>query len=93
MNKQDLIDFVSDKTGLTKKDSSKSVDAVFDGIISGLKAEKEAKFIGFGSFAVQARAARKGMNPRTGAEIEIAASNGVSFRAGKEFRAAINDAV
>ena len=93
MNKQNLIDFVSDKTGLTKTDSSKSIDAVFDGIVSGLKADKEAKFIGFGSFGVQARAARKGRNPRTGVEIEIAASNGVSFKAGKEFRAAINDAV
>ena len=54
MNKQDLIDFVSDKTGLTKIDSNKSIDAVFDGIVSGLKADKEAKFIGFGSFGVQA---------------------------------------
>ena len=69
------------------------MDAIFDGIISGLKAEKEAKFIGFGSFGIQARAARKGRNPRTGIEIEIAASNGVSFKAGKEFRAAVNDAV
>ena len=93
MNKQNLIDFVSEKTGLTKIDSNKSIDAVFDGIVSGLKADKEAKFVGFGSFGVQARAARKGRNPRTGVEIEIAASNGVSFKAGKEFRAAINDAV
>lgn len=92
MNKQDLIDFVSDKTGLTKTDSNKSIDAVFEGIISGLRAEKEAKFIGFGSFVVQARAARKGRNPRNGLEIEIAASNRPIFRAGKEFRAAINDA-
>ncbi len=93
MNKHDLIDFVSDKTGLTKIDSNKSIDAVFDGIVSGLKADKEAKFVGFGSFGVQARAARKGRNPRTGVEIEIAASNAVSFKAGKEIRAAINDAV
>jgi len=93
MNKHDLIDFVSDKTGLTKIDSSKSIDAVFEGIVSGLKADKEAKFIGFGSFGVQARAARKGRNPRTGVEIEIAASNAVSFKAGKEFKESVNDAV
>jgi DNA-binding protein HU-beta len=93
MNKQHLIDFVSDKTGLTKTDSSRSIDAVFDGIVSGLKADKEAKFIGFGSFGVQARAARKGRNPRTGVEIEIAASNAVSFKAGKEFKESVNDAV
>ena len=88
-----MVEFVSDKTGLTKIDSNKSIDAVFDGIVSGLKAEKEAKFIGFGSFAVQERAARKGRNPRTGVEIEIAASNGVSFKAGKEIREAVNAAV
>jgi DNA-binding protein HU-beta len=93
MNKQNLIDFVSDKTGLTKIDSSKSIDAVFEGIVSGLKADKEAKFIGFGSFGVQARAARKGRNPRTGVEIEIAASNAVSFKAGKEFKESVNDSV
>jgi len=93
MNKHDLIDFVSDKTGLTKIDSSKSIDAVFEGIVSGLRADKEAKFIGFGSFGVQARAARKGRNPRTGVEIEIAASNAVSFKAGKEFKESVNDSV
>jgi len=90
MNKQDLIDFVADKTGLTKKDSLQAVDAVFDGIVSGLKGDKEAKFVGFGSFAVTAIAARKGRNPRTGAEIDIAASNRPTFKAGKEFKAAVN---
>ena len=47
MNKQDLIDFVANKTGTTKKDASNAVDAVFDGIVSGLKADKEARFVGF----------------------------------------------
>ena len=93
MNKQDLIDFVSDKTGLTKIDSNKSIDAVFDGIVSGLKADKAARFVGFGSFETRSRAARKGRNPRNGLEIEIAASNSVSFKAGKEFREAVNAAV
>ena len=54
MNKQDLIDFVANKTGVTKKDAHNAVDAVFDGIVSGLKADEEAKFVGFGSFAVTA---------------------------------------
>ena len=90
MNKQDLIDFVTDKTGLTKKDSGNAIDAVFDGIISGLKTNKEARFVGFGSFVTQAQAARKGRNPRTGEEIEIAASNRIAFKAGKEFKAAVN---
>ena len=93
MNKQDLIDFVSDKTGLTKTDSNKSIDAVFDGIVSGLKADKAARFVGFGSFEARSRAARKGRNPRNGLEIEVAASNSVSFKAGKEIREAVNPAV
>ncbi len=90
MNKQDLIDFVATKTGLTKKDSSQAVDAVFDGIISGLKSDKDARFVGFGSFAVQVSAARKGRNPRTGEEIDIAASKRPTFKAGKEFKEAVN---
>jgi DNA-binding protein HU-beta len=90
MNKQDLIDFVAEKTSLTKKDSSTAVDAVFEGIISGLKKDKEARFVGFGSFNVTASAARKGRNPRTGLEIDIAASNRPTFKAGKEFKEAVN---
>ena len=90
MNKQDLIDFVANKTGVTKKDAHNAVDAVFDGIVSGLKADKEAKFVGFGSFAVTASAARTGRNPRTGEEIKIAASKRPTFKAGKEFKASVN---
>ena len=83
-------DFVAEKTGLTKKDSSHAVDAVFDGIVSGLKSDKEARFVGFGSFTVQASAARVGRNPRTGQEIKIAASNRPTFKAGKELKEAVN---
>ncbi len=90
MNKQDLIDFVATKTGLTKKDSGQAVDSVFDGIISGLKASKDARFVGFGSFNVQATLARKGRNPRTGAEIDIPAGNRITFKAGKEFKESVN---
>jgi len=89
MNKQDLIDFVANETKLTKKDANQAVDAVFNGIISGLKANKEAKFVGFGSFKVQKTAARKGRNPRTGKEITIAASNRPTFKAGKELKEAV----
>lgn len=90
MNKQDLIDFVATKTGLTKKDSGQAVDSVFDGIISGLKANKEARFVGFGSFGINASAARKGRNPKTGLEIDIAAKNRIVFKAGKEFKETVN---
>ncbi len=90
MNKQDLIDFVATKTGQNKKDAGHSIDAVFEGIVAGLKADKEARFVGFGSFAVVASAARKGRNPRTGEEIAIAASKRPTFKPGKEFKEAVN---
>ena len=71
MNKHELIDFVATKTGSTKKDATQVVDAVFDGIIAGLKANKDVLFVKFGSFAVQVSAARKGRNPRTGLKFDI----------------------
>ena len=90
MNKQDLVDFVADKAKLTKKGASQALDAVFEGIITGLKTSKDARFVGFGSFNLQASPARKGRNPRTGAEINIPASNRITFKAGKEFKEAVN---
>lgn len=90
MNKQDLIDFVATKAELTKKDAHSAVDAVFEGIITGLKTDGDARFVGFGSFAVTASAARIGRNPRTGEEIKIAASKRPTFKAGKEFKEAVN---
>lgn len=90
MNKQDLIDFVAEKANITKKDATNAIDAVFEGIITGLKTSKDARFVGFGSFNLQATPARKGRNPRTGAEIDIPASNRITFKAGKEFKEAVN---
>ncbi|HAL94688.1 MAG TPA: DNA-binding protein [Chitinophagaceae bacterium] len=90
MNKQDLIDFVADAAKLTKKDAALAIDAVFSGIVSGLKKNQEARFVGFGSFKVQKSAARKARNPRTGEEINVAASNRPTFKAGKELKEAVN---
>ena len=90
MNKQDLIDFVDNAAKLTKKDANSAVDAVFDGIVSGLKKDKEARFVGFGSFKVKKTTARKGRNPRSGKEITIAASNRPTFKAGKDLKKAVN---
>jgi DNA-binding protein HU-beta len=90
MNKQDLIDFVANAAKLTKKDAALAVDAVFSGIVSGLKKNQEARFVGFGSFKVQKSAARKARNPRTGEEINVAASNRPTFKAGKELKEAVN---
>lgn len=89
MNKTDLIAKVAELTDFTKKDASKAVDAVFDAITGALKDGDSVQLIGFGSFEVRKRSARKGRNPQTGAEIEIAASNVPAFKPGKAFKDAV----
>ncbi len=86
MNKTELIAKVAEITDLTKKDSTKAVDAVFDAITEALKAGDKVQLIGFGNFEVRARSARKGRNPQTGEEITIEASKVPTFRAGKVLR-------
>ncbi len=91
MNKQELIDYVANEAGLTKADSQKAVEAVFDGITTTLKKGSDARFVGFGTFSVAQRAATTGRNPRTGEEIKIPASKNAKFKAGKELKDAVND--
>ncbi|AZR72766.1 DNA-binding protein [Anoxybacter fermentans] len=94
MTKTELIEKVAEKTGLTKKDSGEAVTAVFDIIIEYLAGEakkpeaerNKVQIIGFGSFEVKDREARKGRNPRTGKEIEIPARTVPVFKAGKSFK-------
>ena len=88
-NKQDLIAKVADATELTKKDSAAAVDAVFASIEEFLAKGEKVQLIGFGNFEVRERAARKGRNPQTGAEIEIAASKVPAFKAGKALKDAV----
>ncbi|WP_220739855.1 HU family DNA-binding protein [Leuconostoc miyukkimchii] len=88
-NKQELVDSVAKATGLTKKDATASVDAVFASIESALKNGEKVQLIGFGNFEVRDRAARKGRNPQTGAEIEIPASKVPAFKPGKALKEAV----
>ena len=88
-NKQDLIAKVAEATELTKKDSAAAVDAVFVAIEGFLAEGDKVQLIGFGNFEVRERAARKGRNPQTGAEIEIAASKVPAFKAGKALKDAV----
>ena len=88
-NKQDLIAKVAEATSLTKKDSAAAVDAVFAAIEGFLAEGDKVQLIGFGNFEVRDRAARKGRNPQTGAEIEIAASKVPAFKAGKALKDAV----
>ena len=90
MNKTDLINAVSDKADLTKKDASAAVDAVFEAIQGSLTEGEKVQLIAFGTFEVRERAARKGRNPQTGAEIEIPASKNPAFRPGKQLKDAVN---
>ena len=89
MNKTDLVNAVAESSELSKKDASKAVDAVFEAITSSLKSGEKVQIIGFGNFEVRDRAARKGRNPQTGAEIEIAASKVPAFKPGKALKDAV----
>ncbi|MED1125194.1 HU family DNA-binding protein [Bacillus atrophaeus] len=89
MNKTDLINAVAEKTELSKKESTDAVDAVFSSISEALAAGDKVQLIGFGNFEVRERAARKGRNPQTGEEIEIAASNVPAFKPGKALKDAV----
>ncbi|HAV52972.1 MAG TPA: DNA-binding protein, partial [Leuconostoc mesenteroides] len=85
-NQQELVDSVAKATGLTKKDATASVDAVFASIEEALKNGEKVQLIGFGNFEVRDRAARKGRNPQTGEEIQIAASKVPAFKPGKALK-------
>ena len=78
-NKADLIDGVAAKSGLTKKDATVAVDAVFETIQDALVDGEKVQLIGFGNFEVRSRAARKGRNPQTGEEIQIPESKVPAF--------------
>lgn len=90
MNKNELVDSVAAATELTKADAAKAVDAVFESITHSLKKGEEVRLVGFGTFVVKKRAASTGRDPRTGAEIQIAASMQPKFKAGKGLKDAVN---
>jgi len=86
LNKTDLINQVSELSGLSKKDAGKAVDAVFEAIGEALQSGDKVQLVGFGNFEVRERQARKGRNPQTGEEIEIAASKIPAFKPGKQLK-------
>lgn len=88
-NKAELIENVASSTGLTKKDATAAVDAVFESIQTTLSEGEKVQIIGFGNFEVRDRAARKGRNPQTGEEIQIAASKVPAFKPGKALKDAV----
>jgi DNA-binding protein HU-beta len=90
VNRNELVDTVSNKTDLKKSEASKAVDAVFDAIAEALKDGAEVRLVGFGTFSVASRAASEGRNPRTGEKIQIAASKQAKFKPGKGLRDSLN---
>ena len=90
MNKAELVSAVAEKTGMSKKDSEKAVNAAFDTITEALAAGDKVQLVGFGAFEVKERGARIGRNPKTKEEIEIPASRVASFKVGKALKEAVD---
>ena len=89
MNKTELINAVADKTQLSKKDAEAAITATVEAIAEALTREEKVQLVGFGSFETKKRAARTGLNPRTGAAVEIPASTVPTFKAGKALKDAV----
>lgn len=90
MNKQQLIDAAADSADLSKSDVSRALDAVLETVTDALKAGDRVAITGFGTFEVRERAARTARNPRTGEEIDVPPSRAPAFKAGKNFKEAVN---
>ena len=90
MNKAELIAAVAAKTGDTKKSAEEAVNAFVSAVSESLKKGEKVQLVGFGSFEVRKRAARKGRNPQTKEEIKIPASKAPVFKAGKALKEVVN---
>jgi len=90
MNKAELIDVMAHKSGLSKADAKRALDAFTAATGNALGNGDRVALVGFGSFSVSERSARKGRNPRTGEVINIAAKKVVKFKAGAELSGEVN---
>ena len=86
MTKVELVAAVAEKAELSKKDAEKAVNATLQAIAEGMKNDGKVQLVGFGTFEVRDRAARKGLNPATGESIDIAACKVPAFKAGKSLK-------
>ena len=89
MNKAELISSVAEEAEITKKDAEKAVNSVLKCIEMALAKGEKVQLVGFGTFDIKYRKARKGRNPQTGEEIDIEAANVPVFKAGKDLRDAV----
>ncbi len=90
MNKSQLIEAVASDSGLTKADSARAVESLIDTVSRTLKKGDEVSITGFGKFSVVKRAARQGVNPRTGERVKIKASKAPKFSAGASLKQAVS---
>jgi len=90
MNKTDLINSIAAKSGLNKKNSEAALNAMIASVEESLKGGDKVVLVGFGTFEVRKRAARKGRNPQTKKEITIPASKAPVFKAGKVLKDKVN---
>ncbi len=89
MTKQEFIQKVASKSGLSTRDAGKAVEAFMDSVTETLKARDSVNFTGFGKFSASDRAARQGVNPRTGERVQIPATTVPKFSAGSQLKAAL----
>ena len=90
MNKTEFVEKIAAASGLSKADSKKALDAMVATVKDALVAGDKIALVGFGTFAVNERPAREGINPATKAKIKIAAKKVAKFKAGKELNDALN---
>ena len=90
MNKFELISAMASNANMTKVDTEKALKAFIDTVTDELKNGGKVQLVGFGTFEVAERAARKGRNPKTGEEIQIPASKSPKFKFGKAFKDTVN---
>lgn len=90
MNKVELVEAMAEKAGLSKKDAEAALKAFIGTVESELKKGEKVQLVGFGTFEVSKRAARKGRNPQTNEVVEIKASRSPKFKPGKAFKDLLN---
>lgn len=90
MNKAELIEAMASGANISKADAKRALDSFTGSTTKALKKGDRVALVGFGSFSVSKRAARKGRNPQTGKEIKIAAKKVVKFKAGNDLNNAVN---
>ncbi|MGK2231135.1 MAG: DNA-binding protein HU-beta [Colwellia sp.] len=90
MNKSELVAKIAEGADISKASAGRSLDSLIAAITEELENGEQVALVGFGTFSVKDRAARKGRNPQTGAEIQIAAAKIPSFKAGKALKDSCN---